>query len=261
MIEPISPVLFSIGPIAVRWYALAYIAAFLIGLWMFKKLDRSTGYEMPKKSMDDLFTYIIMGVILGGRLGYVLFYNLPFFIENPLEIFAIWHGGMSFHGGLLGVMLATFLFAIKYKIKAFSIMDKLAVIAPMGLFLGRIANFINMEVMGRITDKPWGIVFAGNPDTMPRHPSPLYEAALEGILLFVIMLSLWRWTKLKNKTGALAGIFAILYGAFRIFAEQFRQPDVQLGFLVGDWLTMGMLLSAGMIIAGAIVFTVAVRKK
>lgn len=261
MIEPISPIAFSIGPVVIRWYALAYVAAFLIGLWMFKRFNKRTGDELSKKALDDLFTYVILGVILGGRFGYVLFYNFSFFLAHPLEIFAVWHGGMSFHGGLLGIMTAIFIFARKYKIKAFSIMDKLAVIAPMGLFLGRIANFINMEVMGRVTSKPWGIVFAGSPDTLPRHPSPLYEAALEGILLFVIMLSLWHWTKLKNKTGALSGIFAILYGFFRIFAEQFRQPDAQLGFLMGNWLTMGMVLSAAMIIAGVIVFAVAIKKK
>lgn len=261
MIEPISPIAFSVGPIAIRWYALAYVAAFVLGFWLLKKLNDSAGQEMPKKSADDLFTALILGVILGGRLGYVLFYNLPFFLAHPLEIFAVWHGGMSFHGGLLGVMVATFLFARKNKIKTFSILDKLAIVAPLGLFFGRIANFINMEVMGRVTNQPWGIVFTGSPDTMPRHPSPLYEAGLEGILLFVIMLSLWHWTKLKNKIGALAGVFAILYGAFRIFAEQFRQPDAQLGFLLGDWLTMGMLLSTVMIIAGATVFAVAIRKK
>jgi len=261
MIELISPVALSVGPISIRWYALAYVAAFMIGLWMFKKFNKGTSSELSKKALDDLLTYTILGVILGGRLGYVLFYNLPFFLENPLEIFAVWHGGMSFHGGLLGVMVATFLFARKNKIKTFSILDKLAIVAPMGLFFGRIANFINMEVMGRVTTKPWGIVFAGNPDTMPRHPSPLYEATLEGILLFIIMFALWRWTKLKNKTGALSGIFAILYGMFRIFAEQFRQPDAQLGFLIGDWLTMGMVLSAAMILAGGIVFAVAIKKK
>jgi phosphatidylglycerol:prolipoprotein diacylglycerol transferase len=261
LIDTISPIAFSIGPIAIRWYALAYVAAFMIGLWMFKKFNKGTDNELSKKALDDLFTYTILGVILGGRLGYALFYNLPFFLENPLEIFAIWHGGMSFHGGLLGVIVATFLFARKNKIKTFSVLDKLAVIAPMGLFFGRIANFINMEVMGRVTTKPWGIVFAGSPDTMPRHPSPLYEAGLEGILLFVIMLSLWHWTKFKNKTGVLSGIFAILYGLVRIFAEQFRQPDAQLGFLIGDWLTMGMALSAAMIVAGGIVFTVAIKKK
>ncbi|MGI5845955.1 MAG: prolipoprotein diacylglyceryl transferase [Alphaproteobacteria bacterium] len=261
IVEPFSPIAFSIGPIAIRWYALAYVVAFILGFWMLKKLNKSTGHEISSKSSDDLFTALVLGVIIGGRLGYVLFYNLPFFISHPLEIFAIWHGGMSFHGGLIGVIVATFLFARKNKIKTFSILDKLAVVAPIGLFFGRIANFINMEVMGRITNKPWGIVFAGSPDMMPRHPSPLYEAALEGLLLFIIMLFLWRWTKLKNKTGALSGIFAVLYGVFRIFVEQFRQPDAQLGFLIGDWLTMGMLLSAVMIIAGVIVFAVAIKKK
>ncbi len=261
ILQPISPIAFSLGPIVIRWYALAYVAAFVIGFWLLKRLSRSSSQvEMPKKSLDDLFTALILGVIIGGRLGYVLFYNLPFFIRNPLEIFAVWHGGMSFHGGLMGVMAAVFLFARKQGIKTFAILDMLAVVAPIGLFLGRIANFINMEVMGRVTMKPWGVVFAGG-DILPRHPSPLYEAALEGVLLFVIMISLWHWTKLKERAGALSGLFAIFYGAFRIFAEQFRQPDAQLGFLMGDWLTMGMVLSAGMIIAGVFVFAVAEKKK
>ncbi len=261
IIQPISAIAFSIGPVAIRWYALAYVAAFVLGFWMLKKLTSSSRIEMPKKSLDDLFTALILGVIIGGRLGYVLFYNLPFFLAHPLEIFAVWHGGMSFHGGLLGVMAAVFLFARKQGLKTFAILDMLAVVAPMGLFFGRIANFINMEVMGRVTSQPWGVVFVGNPDTLPRHPSPLYEAGLEGILLFVIMLSLWRWTKLRERAGALSGLFAILYGVFRIFAEQFRQPDTQLGFLMGNWLTMGMVLSGAMIIAGAVVFAVAERKK
>jgi phosphatidylglycerol:prolipoprotein diacylglycerol transferase len=281
IIDPVSPIAFSLGPIAIRWYALAYLAAFLVGWWMFKKLlgavydggvtfSESYLQRQPSKKVappvvlggksDDLFTALILGVIIGGRLGYVLFYNLPFFIAHPLEIFAIWHGGMSFHGGLLGVIIAVFFFARKNKIKTFSILDLLSIVAPIGLFFGRIANFINMEVMGRATNQPWGVVFTGTPDTTPRHPSPLYEAALEGVLLFVIMFALWRWTRLRERVGALSGIFAILYAVFRIFAEQFRQPDAQLGFLMGNWLTMGMTLSAAMLIAGIILLVRAFYK-
>ncbi|MDR1361277.1 MAG: prolipoprotein diacylglyceryl transferase [Rickettsiales bacterium] len=273
IVNPISPVAFSIGPLAVRWYALAYIAAFIVGFWLFKKL---TGKSQDKKYYDDLLTAVILGTIIGGRLGYVLFYNLPFFLAHPLEIFAVWHGGMSFHGGLLGVLISVFLFAIQrtkgQKDKrsmsicpsvhlSFSILDTLTVVGPIGLFFGRIANFINMEVMGRATTSRLGVVFAGTEDLTPRYPSPLFEAALEGVALFVIMLILWRFTDLRRRTGALSGIFAMLYAVFRIFAEQFRQPDAQIGFLTSWGLTMGQLLSAGMFIAGAVIFAVALRKK
>lgn len=182
-----------------------------------------------------------------------------------MEIFAIWHGGMSFHGGLLGVIAAAFLFARRggraSPIKGgFAILDLLAVVTPIGLFFGRIANFINMEIMGRATDGPLGVVFIGTPDQTPRHASPLYEAALEGIALFAIMFALWRFTKLRERTGALSGVFLIGYAIFRIFCEQFREPDAQIGFLT-DWgLTMGMLLSAAMLAAGAIIFAAAYRK-
>ncbi|MCL2748554.1 MAG: prolipoprotein diacylglyceryl transferase [Alphaproteobacteria bacterium] len=263
IINPISPVAFSIAGFAVRWYALAYIAAFVLGAWIFRKLSQRGGNKIlsSKKAFDDLFTAMILGVIIGGRLGYVLFYNLPFFIAHPLEVIAIWNGGMSFHGGLLGVIIAAFLVARKQKITTFSILDLLTVVAPIGLFFGRIANFINMEVMGRETTQPFGVVFAGTGDTVPRHASPLYEATLEGLLLFIIMFCLWKFTKLREKTGALSGIFAMLYACFRIFAEQFRAPDAQLGFLTSWGLTMGQLLSALMFIAGGIIFTIAMRKK
>jgi len=263
IIDPISPVAFSIAGFAVRWYALAYVAAFVLGAWLFRKISQHGKNKIlsSKKSFDDLFTAMILGVIIGGRLGYVLFYNLPFFIKHPLEIFAIWNGGMAFHGGLLGVIVAAFLVARKQKIKTFSILDLLTVVAPIGLFFGRIANFINMEVMGRETAQPWGVVFNGATDMTPRHASPLYEAALEGLLLFVIMFCLWKFTKLRERAGALSGIFAILYACFRIFAEQFRAPDAQIGFLTSWGLTMGQLLSAAMFVAGSIILTIAMRKK
>jgi phosphatidylglycerol:prolipoprotein diacylglycerol transferase len=257
LIDPISPIAFSVFDFGVRWYALAYIAAFVLGFFMLRGLLKSA---LNKKQYDDLFTALILGVIIGGRLGYVLFYNLPYFLVNPLEIFAVWHGGMSFHGGLIGVLCATFLFARKNKLSGWKITDALAVVAPIGLFFGRIANFVNMEVMGRATDMPWGVVFSGTNDLTPRHPSPLYEAGLEGILLFLIMFGLWRWTDLRGRAGMLSGAFAILYAIFRIFVEQFRAPDIQLGFLAGNWLTMGMLLSGIMFIIGAILIIRTIKK-
>jgi len=296
-IQPISPIALDLFGLEIRWYALSYIAAFIIGYWMMRRLaaagekgkgKRDIGtvpsslFPFPsKKYWDDLLTYVILGTIIGGRLGYVLFYNLSYFIERPLEIFAIWHGGMAFHGGLIGVIAAVFLFAWKCRggissapiraqniaplQNAFSILDLMAVVAPIGLFFGRLANFINMEVMGRETTSKLGVVFVdsnGMPigDAVPRHASPLYEAALEGILLFIIMFALFRWTKLRERAGALGGIFGMLYAVFRIFAEQFRAPDAHIGFLTGWGLTMGQLLSALMFIAGAAIFAIAMRR-
>lgn len=261
-INPVSPVAFSVLGLDVRWYALAYIAGFVIGYFLFRRLMHvSDGTPLlSKQQLDDLMAAVILGVIVGGRLGYVLMYNPAFFLAHPLEIFAVWHGGMSFHGGLLGVIVATFLFARRRCINPWKILDLLAVVAPVGLFFGRIANFINMEVMGRPTDMPWGVVFAGD-IAVPRHPSPLYEAATEGLALFVIMFCLYKFTGLRRRPGALAGILGMLYAVFRIFCEQFRAPDVQIGFLT-DWgLTMGQLLSGVMFFAGAIIFAIAFRKK
>lgn len=251
IIDPISPVAFSVFGLDIRWYALAYIFAFVVGYFALRKLSRSEDSQvrLSKKQLDDLLTAIILGVILGGRLGYVLFYNLPFFLKHPLEIFAVWHGGMSFHGGLIGVIIATIIFAKKEKINALKILDVLSVIAPIGLFFGRIANFINMEVMGRPTDVPWAVVFNGD-IPVPRHPSPLYEAATEGILLFIIMFCLYKFTGMRKYPGALAGTMGVLYAVFRIFCEQFRAPDVQIGFLTSWGLTMGQLLSLIMFLFG-----------
>lgn len=271
VINPINPIAFSVFGLPIRWYALAYIAGFVIGFFIFKYLTKNKNSTIcfSKKQMDDIVTYIVLGVIIGGRLGYVLFYNLPFFIENPLEIFMLWHGGMSFHGGLLGVIIATLLFVHnnKFSDKSFvrnslRILDILAVVVPVGLGLGRIANFINMEVMGRITNSPIGIVFNGVPEYMyPRHPSPLYEATLEGLILFIIMWLLYTKTKLKNHPGAIGGLFCMFYAIFRVFCEQFRQPDAQIGFLTSWGLTMGQMLSGIMFIVGAVVFYYAMRKK
>ncbi len=268
VINPISPVAFSVFGMPVRWYALAYIAAFIVGFYLFKYLMRRDGapISLDKKQLDDLLTAVILGVILGGRLGYVLFYNLGYFLSHPLEIFAVWHGGMSFHGGLIGVIAAVFWFAHRlhnpagtYK-TGFRILDMLAVVTPIGFFFGRIANFINIEVMGRPTDMPWAVFFNGVSD-VPRHPSPLYEAVSEGILLFVIMWGLYHVDALRRRPGAIGGCLAMGYALMRIVCEQFRAPDAHIGFLT-DWgLTMGGLLSAVMFIAGATVFAIAFRKK
>ena len=261
-IDPISPVAFSVIGVPVRWYAIAYIAGFVIGYWLFRKMLASgkSPISMDKKQLDDLLTAVILGVVIGGRLGYVFLYNPLFFIMHPLEILAVWHGGMSFHGGLAGVLVATWLFARKNKIRTMSVLDMMSVVAPIGLFFGRIANFINMEVMGRASDAPWAVVFNGE-TPIPRHPSPIYEALGEGLFLFLLMAALYRWTKLRRFPGALSGIMAMTYAIVRIFCEQFRMPDAQIGFITSWGLTMGMLLSFVMFIAGALIFAVAFRKK
>lgn len=261
-IPPISPVAFSVFGLDVRWYALAYIAAFVFGYLVVRHLVRApdSTFKLTKPQLDDLLTSVIVGVIVGGRLGYVLFYGLGYFLLHPLEIFALWHGGMSFHGGLLGVIIATFIFARKNQINPWRILDVMSVVAPIGLFFGRVANFINREVMGRPTDVSWGVVFDGD-IPIPRHPSPIYEAMSEGVLLFLIMYCLYRYTNLRSRPGALGGIMGMCYAVFRIICEQFRAPDVQIGFLYGQWLTMGMLLSLVMFFCGLSIFVFAIRKK
>lgn len=273
IVNPISPVAFSVFGVDIRWYALAYIAGFIAGYYLFRYLMRrpDSQISLDKKQLDDLLTAVIFGVILGGRIGYVLFYNLPFFLANPLEILMVWHGGMSFHGGLIGVIVATFFYAHKLHRTpssgitggttniALRILDLLAVVTPIGFFFGRIANFINMEVMGRPTDAPWGIVFNGYTQ-IPSHPSPLYEATAEGIVLFAFMYCMYRFTGLRRHAGAIGGVLGMAYATVRIFCEQFRMPDAQIGFLTSWGLTMGQLLSAIMFIAGAMIFTCAVRR-
>lgn len=269
VINPIDPVAFSVFGLPIRWYALAYIAGFVIGFYLFRYFTRNKNDEiyLEKKQLDDFVTFIVLGVIIGGRLGYVLFYNLPFFIENPLEILMLWRGGMSFHGGLLGVIIATFLFVWKNKFSdksiprnAFRLLDILSVVAPVGIGLGRVANFINMEVMGRITQSPFGVVFVGGPD-YPRHPSPLYEATLEGLVLFIMMLLLYTKTKIRRYPGVTSGLLCVFYAGFRIFCEQFRQPDAQIGFLTSWGLTMGQMLSGIMFVIGIGVLYWAIKKK
>jgi phosphatidylglycerol---prolipoprotein diacylglyceryl transferase len=247
-----DPIAVSIGPFAIRWYALAYIVGIVLG-WIYARkilrTERFWGGPAPitVAQFDDYVLWVTLGIILGGRTGYVLFYNLPHFIAHPLEMFQLWQGGMSFHGGFLGCVVAVLLFGWRNRIPVLSLGDVTCAVATIGLLLGRLANFINGELWGRVTDVPWAFVFpTGGP--LPRHPSQLYEAALEGVLLFAVLTLMVRRGALR-RPGLIIGTFAIGYGLARIFSEFFREPDPQLGFLWGG-LTMGMLLSLPMIAAG-----------
>lgn len=243
----IDPVALQLGPLAVRWYSLAYIAGILCAMFFLKKQNEQHKI-MSAEAYENWLVWAVLSVILGGRVGYVLFYNFDYFLTDPLEIFAVWHGGMSFHGGLLGVILGMWLFAKRYKIDFLRLMDVLAIIAPIGLFFGRIANFINMELYGRVTGSSFGVIFP-NAGDLPRHPSQLYEAALEGLLLFVILFSLSKFMQIQKRCGALSGAFLIGYGICRIIIENFREPDQQLGFLFAN-VTMGQILSLPLILLG-----------
>jgi phosphatidylglycerol---prolipoprotein diacylglyceryl transferase len=256
-----DPVLVHIGPFAIRWYALAYIAGILVG-WLYAKAilrsPRAWGGAAPISSVqfDDFVLWVTLGIILGGRIGYVLFYNLPHFLEHPIEIIKLWNGGMSFHGGFLGCVLAVVLFARRRKIPILSLGDLTCAVAPIGLFFGRLANFINGELWGRPSNVPWAIVFPSD-GPEPRHPSQLYEALLEGLVLFAVLALFVRFGALK-RPGLILGAFALFYGLARSFSEFFREPDVQLGFLWGG-LTMGMLLSIPMILGGALIIWLVLR--
>ena len=243
----LDPIIFSIGPLSIRWYSLAYIVGILFTLFWIKKSNQEEKL-MSENAYDNWLTWAILSIILGGRFGYVLFYNLPYFFENPLEIFAFWNGGMSFHGGLLGAIFGMWLFARHYKINFLHLTDVLSIAAPVGLFCGRIANFINMELYGRVSGSDFGVIFP-NGGPLPRHPSQLYEAFLEGIILFIILISLKKFTNISQVKGRLSGVFLIFYGSFRSFVEIFRQPDEQIGFLF-DYLTLGQILSIPLVLFG-----------
>ena len=250
----IDPVAVALGPFAIRWYALAYIVALVIG-WRYCLMlaDRPPNL-VARRDIDDFLVWATLGVVLGGRIGFVLFYNLPYYIDHPLQILELWHGGMSFHGGALGVSLAIVLFSRNRKIAVFALSDIVIEAIPIGLFFGRIANFINDELWGRQTDVPWAVVFP-NGGMVPRHPSQLYEAACEGILLFLVLLFGER-RGARRLPGIETGIFLIGYALARTSGELFRQPDAQLGFLFfigGFGVTMGQLLSIPVLIAGALI--------
>jgi phosphatidylglycerol:prolipoprotein diacylglycerol transferase len=246
----IDPVAFYIGSLPVRWYALAYLAGFILGWRVALKLaGRLPDVPPTKDHIDDFLTWAILAVILGGRTGYVLFYNLPYYAEYPLEAFKIWQGGMSFHGGALGMILAMIIYAYVKKIYVLRLTDIICAVVPIGLFFGRIANFINAELYGRVTDSPLGMVFpGGGPD--PRHPSQLYEAFSEGLLLFLILLVLVRCKALEAHPGLVSGAFLTGYGIFRFLVEYVREPDAHLG-LIADYISMGQILSLPMILCGA----------
>jgi phosphatidylglycerol:prolipoprotein diacylglycerol transferase len=242
----IDPVLVSLGPFAVRWYALAYIAGLVIGWRLMRRMGAAPDYGVDAEHVDDFLVWATLGVILGGRIGYVLFYNLPVYLDQPLHVFYVWQGGMSFHGGFAGVVLAGLLYCRRRGIQPLVLGDLCARVAPVGLFFGRIANFINGELFGRVTDVPWGMVFPrGGPE--PRHPSQLYEAALEGVVLFIVISLLARVPAVRTKRGFLTGVFVAGYAMSRMLVELVRQPDAQLGFLslgstMGQWLSVPMLL-------------------
>ncbi|HBH26095.1 MAG TPA: prolipoprotein diacylglyceryl transferase [Rhodospirillaceae bacterium] len=249
----IDPVAVQIGPLLVRWYALAYIAGIAAGWALARRLAGRFGLQAG--AVDDLVAWVMLGIIAGGRLGYVLFYNPLYYIEHPLEVLALWEGGMSFHGGLVGVGVALALFSRTRGVALLPLADMVACVAPIGLLFGRVANFVNGELYGRVTDVPWGVVFPdGGP--LPRHPSQLYEAALEGPVLLGLLLILQRW---RPAAGVLSGAFLIGYGTARIFVEFFREPDAHIGFLVAGT-SMGQWLSAPMLAAGAALIVYARRR-
>jgi len=253
-IHNFDPVLIDLGIIQIRWYSIAYILGILIG-WMYAikiiKFTSENKYNFKKvtaKEFDDLILYLVLGIIIGGRFGYVIFYNFEYYSQNLLEIFKLWEGGMSFHGGLLGVIISIYIYSKKTKTSFFKFADIISCTAPIGIFLGRIANFINGELYGKVTTLPWGIVFP-NADNLSRHPSQIYEAILEGIILFLLINYLALKKKLLYRAGYVSCFFLIFYSILRIFSEIFREPDVHIGFLL-NYLSMGSLLSLLTIIVG-----------
>jgi phosphatidylglycerol:prolipoprotein diacylglycerol transferase len=248
----IDPIAFSIGPLAVRWYGLMYLVGFAAGWWLGLKRISSGNAPVTRRQFDDLIFLAVLGVILGGRLGYVLFYKPGYYAAHPMEILAVWQGGMSFHGGLLGVMLAMLFAARKHKVDYLRLMDFIAPLVPLGIAAGRLGNFINGELYGRVTDLPWGMVFRGGGDA-PRHPSQLYQFALEGLLLFVI---LWVYSAKPRARGEVSAVFLLGYGILRFVAEFGREPDAFLGLLalgltMGQWLCLAMIAGGGALFAWA----------
>lgn len=273
----IDPVALCLGPVPIRWYALAYLAGILLGWWLLRRLTARADDPVGQAPLDSMINAGVIGIILGGRLVYVAFYNLPYYLQHPVEILMVWQGGMAFHGGFLGMIGAILWVARHHKISPIALGDLVALVAPIGLFFGRIANFINAELYGRITDVPWGMVFLRplpNPDGpcaasdapwqpvppgLPRHPSQLYEAALEGLVLFAILWLIHQRGG-RHRPGLLIGVFIAGYGTARTLVEFFREPDTQLGYLLGG-ATMGQLLSLPMIIIGALVIWQALARR
>ncbi len=256
----IDPVALAVGPLQIRWYALAYLTAFLFGWWYGLYITRLNPQARPNRDdIDDFIPWAILGVILGGRLGYVLFYQSQFYFNNPLEILQVWHGGMSFHGGIVGVITVLLLYSRLKKIPFFRLSDIFGCAAPMGIFLGRITNFVNGELYGRVTDAPWGVVFPHGGE-LPRHPSQLYQAGMEGLALFLILLALLHVPAVRRRPGILSGVFLAGYGIFRSIGELFREPDEQMGFIFGQ-VSMGQILSVPVILLGLGILFHALKRK
>ena len=251
----ISPEIVRVGPIAVRWYGAMYVLGFASSYVLVAYQIKQKGLDLGRDFLDSLYTFIVLGLIIGARLGYILFYNLSFFVRNPLDIFALWEGGMSFHGGLIGSVLAGIWCCKRFAKDPWQVADLVMATAPIGLGFGRLGNFINGELYGRVTDMPWAMIFpAGGP--LPRHPSELYEFLLEGVLLFTI---LWMAKDRIHTAGVLTSLFVTLYGVFRFIVEFFREPDPQLGFVLGPF-TMGQVLSATMAFTGALLLCLRLKK-
>jgi len=259
----IDPVALELGPLVIRWYALAYLAGFILG-WRYclRLVGLDTAQDKNVRpnvlDIDDFLAWAVLGVVLGGRIGYVLFYQPEYYLSHPVEIAMVWQGGMSFHGGTLGAVAAMFIYASRRGFHPVRLADFVAVVAPIGLFFGRIANFMNAELFGRPTDLPWGVVFPRGGD-LPRHPSQLYEALLEGVLLFIIMAVLVRRDTLRNRTGFLSGVFLCGYALSRMAVETVREPDPQLGLYL-DMFTMGQILSLPMFLLGLGLVVFALRR-
>lgn len=261
----IDPVALEIGAIKIHWYGISYMVAFVLGWWLAKVRARQTAL-LDAKGVDDLIFYVVLGVIAGGRIGYIFFYNFSAWIDDPLELFRVWEGGMSFHGGLIGVLIAMWLFARKMNLKFFQVTDFIAPMVPIGLFSGRVGNFINGELWGAPTSMAWGMQVkcqefyylcsskldlpAGTELTPPLHPSQLYEAMLEGVVLFIL---LWLVAMRKPPMMMVSGLFLVGYSIFRFSVEFVRMPDAHIGYLWGEWLTMGQLLSLPMLLAGLVI--------
>ncbi len=248
LLPHIDPVLADFGTIQIRWYSLAYIFGIFLGAIYLQHLAKTIKLKLSQDFMDDFITSIILGIIIGGRLGFTLIYDPRYYLTNPIEILKVWDGGMSFHGGFIGFCIATLLVCRKHKVKAFAILDLAACCAPIGIFLGRIANFVNSELYGRKSNMPWAVIFP-DVDSIARHPSQIYEALTEGLLLFIILNIALTKFKLYKHQGVLSGLFCVLYSLFRFTVENFRQPDKQVGFVIYH-LTMGQLLSIAMLIFG-----------
>ena len=252
-----DPVALSLGPVQIHWYGLMYLIAFYGCWWLAIQRGKAPHMPFSAQAVSDLLFFVALGVILGGRIGYTFFYNLPAFLHDPVEIVRIWKGGMSFHGGLIGVAVAVWWYAYSRKLPFFLVMDFVAVVVPFGLLMGRIGNFINAELWGAPSSLPWAMIFPTDPDGLPRHPSMLYEAFLEGVVLLAI---LWWFSSRPRPPASVCGLFMVMYGLFRSLIELVRVPDAHIGYLAGGWLTMGQLLSLPMILGGALLMLMAYHR-